>query len=151
MQPTVLWLSMERIWSLSRLVGDYQRTCWGALGLVHYTKHQWNTLYQLAACTKPVLSQGLEARWNERRSLLQPANAAEKTYRSPVKENGSTQGSGNLLHLLSLSLEQLWAVLLHEGQVGFGPQKVSSSGTTNNEPRWKRTDLAKQGNPKSTA
>ena len=36
------------------------------------------------------------------------------------------QGSGNLLHLLTLSLEQLWAVLLHEGQVGFGPKKSSS-------------------------
>jgi len=33
MQPTVLRLSMEKLWSLSRLVGDYQRTCLGCIRL----------------------------------------------------------------------------------------------------------------------
>ena len=45
-----------------------------------------------------------------------------KKLRSSGMQGKTDAGlQSRLLHLLTLRLEQLWAVLLHEGQVGFGP------------------------------
>ena len=42
-------------------------------------------------------------------------------FRYPLQGKTDAGLQSRLLHLLTLRLEQLWTVLLHEGQVGFGP------------------------------